>query len=227
MKKNIAILIDGDNAQAKYVHNIIKETSKYGRITIKRIYGNFTNNSMKSWNEKLSTYSIKPMQNNINSSGKNATDISLVIDAMDILHNKNIDIFCIVSSDSDFTALANRIKENTLKVIGIGKKQSLKSFINACDIFIFTDDFERKTPLLKKIKLDIMLIRKVISIVKQKNSEALLSQIALTIKQSDPNFDTKTYGFKNFNSLFKSLKNEFELIYHKDTTTISVKDKSL
>ncbi|ALU75584.1 NYN domain-containing protein [Tenacibaculum finnmarkense] len=142
--KNIAMLIDGDNAQPKYLKNIMEETSKHGRIIIKRIYGDWSSEFMKSWKKKLSTFSIKPIQEFAYTTGKNATDIALVIDAMDILYREKIDVFCIVSSDSDFTGLANRVRESGRLVLGIGKNQTPKSFVNACDFFMFTESFSEE-----------------------------------------------------------------------------------
>ncbi|WBX73244.1 NYN domain-containing protein [Tenacibaculum pacificus] len=255
MKKrniNIATLIDGDNAEAKYLQNITEEISKYGRITIKRIYGDWSGNRMKKWKEKLSLYSLKPIQNFAYTKGKNATDIALVIDAMDILYREEIDAFCLVSSDSDFTGIANRIRESGLNVIGVGKKQTPKSFTNACDIFTFTESFKKEVPeespeevseeILKKSKnkkskkkkkekikktqkIDIPFLRYALSVVKQENEEVLLSQLAESIKQLDPDFDSKKYGYKNFNTMFSALNTDFEMIYHTDNSTISIKDK--
>ncbi|MCD8446042.1 NYN domain-containing protein [Tenacibaculum finnmarkense] len=151
--KNIAMLIDGDNAQPKYLKNIMEETSKHGRIIIKRIYGDWSSEFMKSWKKKLSTFSIKPIQEFAYTTGKNATDIALVIDAMDILYREKIDVFCIVSSDSDFTGLANRVRESGRVVLGIGKNQTPKSFVNACDTFIFTENFKQEISIEKLEKL--------------------------------------------------------------------------
>lgn len=223
----IAMLIDGDNAQASHLKDIIAETAKHGRVTIKRIYGDWTNSNMKSWKEQLNTYSVKPIQKFAYAKGKNSTDIALIIDAMDILHREEIDGFCLVSSDSDFTGLANRIRESGLFVIGIGKKQTLKPFINSCDIFTFTENFDdnKTTKDKSTTKLDFEIIRKAFSLVEQENGIALLSQVGETIRKLDSSFDPRTYGFKNYHTMFKGLKDDFELIYHKDNSTISIRDK--
>jgi len=223
---NIAMLIDGDNAQALYLQNIIEETSKHGRITIKRIYGDWSRNDMNSWQKQLSTYAIKPIQKFAHAKGKNATDIALIIEAMDILHREKIDAFCIVSSDSDFTSLANRIKESGLFVIGIGQKHTPKPFINACDVFTFTENFEKKDGKSKDHpKIDVKFLRKAYNMVEQENGTALLSQLGQTIMKLDSSFDTRTFGFKNFNSMFKSLSKDFEVKYLDDNSTISIRDK--
>lgn len=139
-KFNIAILIDGDNAQAKLLKEVIEEVSKYGKATIRRIYGDWTSNSMNSWKDSLNLHSISPIQKFAYTKGKNSTDSSMIIDAMDILHGKNIDGFCIVSSDSDYTGLAKRIREAGLFVMGIGVKQTPEAFVKSCEIFTFTEN---------------------------------------------------------------------------------------
>ncbi len=139
-KFNIAVLIDGDNAQAKLIKEIIEEVSIYGKATIRRIYGDWTTPQMNAWKEIINQYSINPIQKFSYTSGKNSTDSSLIIDAMDILHAGNIDGFCIVSSDSDYTGLAKRIREEGLFVMGIGKRTTPIAFINSCEIFTFTEN---------------------------------------------------------------------------------------
>lgn len=139
-KLNIAILIDGDNAQAALIKEIIAEVSKYGKATIRRIYGDWTIPQMNSWKDTVNRYSINPIQKFSYTSGKNSTDSSLIIDAMDILHSKSVDGFCIVSSDSDYTGLAKRIREEGLFVMGIGRKITPIAFVNSCEIFTFTEN---------------------------------------------------------------------------------------
>ncbi len=139
-KFNIAILIDGDNAQAKLLKEIIEEVSKYGKATIRRIYGDWTSTTMNSWKDSVNLYSVSPIQKFSYTTGKNSTDSSMIIDAMDILHGKNIDGFCIVSSDSDYTGLAKRIREEGLFVMGIGMKKTPEAFVKSCEIFTFTEN---------------------------------------------------------------------------------------
>lgn len=139
-KFNIAILIDGDNAQAGLIKEIIEEVSKYGKATIRRIYGDWTTPQMNSWKDTLNMHSINPIQKFAYTSGKNSTDSSMIIDAMDILHKNNVDGFCIVSSDSDYTGLAKRIREEGLFVMGIGRKTTPIAFVNSCEIFTFTEN---------------------------------------------------------------------------------------
>lgn len=139
-KFNIAVLIDGDNAQAKLISEIIEEVSKYGKATIRRIYGDWTNPHMNSWKEVLNKNSISPIQKFSYTVGKNSTDSSLIIDAMDILHGHTVEGFCIVSSDSDYTGLAKRIREQGLFVMGIGRSTTPVAFVNSCEIFTFTEN---------------------------------------------------------------------------------------
>lgn len=139
-KFNIAVLIDGDNAQAKLIKELLEEVSKYGKATIRRIYGDWTTSHMKGWKEVINQYSINPIQKFSYTIGKNSTDSSLIIDAMDILHGKSVDGFCIVSSDSDYTGLAKRIREEGLFVMGIGRKITPVAFVNSCDIFTFSEN---------------------------------------------------------------------------------------
>ncbi len=225
-EKKIAMLIDGDNAEAKYIEKVLEEVSKSGRIIIKRIYGDFSDSHMNQWKEKLSTYAIKPVQKFAHVKGKNSTDIALVIDAMDLLHKEDVDIFCLVSSDSDFTTLATRIRESGLQVIGIGKSQTPKAFINACDKFRNPEDFTSSVDDKKKVNvIDIALIKRAYRMVEQENGQALLSQLVEAIQRIASDFDPRSYGFKNNHQLFKSLDTDFKLIYHTDGNTISVKEK--
>lgn len=160
-KFNIAVLIDGDNAQAKLIKSIVEEVSKYGKATIRRIYGDWTATHMKSWKDLINQYSINPVQKFAYTTGKNSTDSSLIIDAMDILHGKNVDGFCIVSSDSDYTGLAKRIREEGLFVMGIGERKTPVAFVQSCELFTFCENLEAETkpqrivvekPIVKKTK---------------------------------------------------------------------------
>ena len=139
-KFNIAVLIDGDNAQAKLIKEIVEEVSKYGKVTIRRIYGDWTKPQMNSWKEIINQFSISPIQKFSYTTGKNSTDSSLIIDAMDILHSGSVEGFCIVSSDSDYTGLAKRIREQGLFVMGIGRKNTPIAFVNSCEIFTYSEN---------------------------------------------------------------------------------------
>lgn len=135
----IAVLIDGDNADANLIEHVLNEAAKFGRVTIKRIYADFTSQQMSGWKDKLNSYAIRPIQKFAYTKGKNSTDSALIIDAMDILHAKLVDGFCIVSSDSDYTGLAHRMREEGLFVMGIGKSHTPEAFVKACENFTYTE----------------------------------------------------------------------------------------
>ncbi len=138
--QRIAMLIDGDNAQASLIDKILAETTKYGLITIRRIYGDWTSSNMSGWKDVLQSHAIQPIQQFRYTVGKNATDSAMIIDAMDIFYSGTVDAFCLVSSDSDYTRLATRIREQGLFVLGIGKKTTPRAFVNACDLFVYTEN---------------------------------------------------------------------------------------
>src|ERR1017187_7432092 len=138
-KFKMAILIDGDNAEASIIEQMLNETSKFGRVTIKRIYADWTTQHMNSWKNQLNKFAIKPMHKFSYTKGKNSTDSALIIDAMDIMHSKLVDGFCIVSSDSDYTGIANRLREEGLFVMGMGKSHTPEAFVKACENFIYTE----------------------------------------------------------------------------------------
>ena len=148
-RHNFAMLIDGDNAQATLLAKMLVEAAKYGQITIRRIYGDWTTSNMKSWKDTLNFHAFQPIQQFRYTIGKNATDSAMIIDAMDIMHSNVVDGFCLVSSDSDYTRLATRIRETGIFVMGIGEKKTPKPFVNACDVFVYTEnlvDKEKKAP---------------------------------------------------------------------------------
>lgn len=167
---NIAVLIDGDNAQAKLLKEIFDEVSKYGKATIRRIYGDWTLTTMNSWKSLVNLYSINPVQKFSYTTGKNSTDSSMIIDAMDILHSKNVDGFCIVSSDSDYTGLAKRIREEGVFVMGIGEKKTPEAFVKSCEIFTYTEN------LVVELSPKPELIETTTSEVKPVKQEAIIKQ---------------------------------------------------
>ncbi len=231
LKFNIAILIDGDNAQAKIIKEIIEEVSKYGKGTIRRIYGDWTTPQMNSWKDLINQFSINPIQKFSYTTGKNSTDSSLIIDAMDILHSKSVDGFCIVSSDSDYTGLAKRIREEGLFVMGIGRKTTPIAFVNSCEIFTFSENLaidsienemtktvskeknssNSKKTFIKGLKPKevpqetIDLLVKAFNISINEEEEVLISNIGLSIRKIDPSFDTRTFGYRTLTQLFNSL----------------------
>lgn len=224
---NIAMLIDGDNAPHKYIGEMLEELSQYGRITIRRVYGDWSSDKMNGWKKKLSENAIHPVQKFAYVKGKNSTDIALIIDAMDILYKESVGAFCLVSSDSDFTGLANRIRENGLLVIGMGEKKTSRAFTSACDVFIYIENFQQEQgeeAIERNIeKVDIAFLKNALYRVEQEDGSALLSRLGESIRKLDSSFDTRTYGFKNLHQLFKSLENDFEIISHPDNLTLSVR----
>ncbi|WP_237274757.1 NYN domain-containing protein [Tenacibaculum ovolyticum] len=231
-KFNIAVLIDGDNAQPKLLKEIIEEVSKYGKATIRRIYGDWTSQQMNSWKTIINQHSISPIQKFSYTTGKNSTDGSLIIDAMDILHGKNIEGFCIVSSDSDYTGLAKRIREQGLFVMGIGEKKTPEAFVKSCEVFTFTENLKdeqneitklkstketankKVKEILEKVKLtkeDLKTIDKAFDISTNEEENAYISTLGVNIRKIDPSFDPRSYGFKNLTKLFENI-DKFEVI---------------
>ncbi|MEO5777601.1 MAG: NYN domain-containing protein [Flavobacterium sp.] len=222
-KFNIAVLIDGDNAQPKLIKEILEEVSKYGKATIRRIYGDWTKSQMNGWKDIINQYSISPIQKFAYTTGKNSTDSSLIIEAMDILHSKNTEGFCIVSSDSDYTGLAKRIREEGLFVMGIGQKKTPSAFVQSCEIFTFTENLiiEPETkPIAKKktstkeiaaketdttSKINLSIINKAFDISANEDDEAYISNIGTNLRKISPSFDPRSYGFRNLTKLFESL----------------------
>jgi hypothetical protein len=217
----MAILIDGDNARSKLIKPILEEVSKYGKVTIRRIYGDWTSPSMNSWKTILNELSFTPIQKFSYTKGKNSTDSSLIIDAMDILHDGVVDGFCIVSSDSDYTGLAKRIREEGVFVMGIGEKKTPTAFVHSCELFTYCETIEpgRSQPETKasagnkaknndkKTAIDRALIDKAFDMSVNDDDTAFISLIGTNLRKLDPSFDSRTYGFRNLTLLFKSLEN--------------------
>jgi len=152
--KKIAVLIDGDNAEARLIEQILNEAAKFGRVTIKRIYADWTMPQMNKWKEQTNRFAIRPIQKFSYTKGKNSTDTALIIDAMDIMYQESVDGFCIVSSDSDYTGIAHRIREAGLYVMGIGGSHTPEAFVKACEHFVFTEILlpEQPKPVVVKPK---------------------------------------------------------------------------
>ena len=153
MENNLAVLIDGDNIPSAYVKEMMEEIAKYGNPTIKRIYGDWTKPQLAKWKNVLLENAINPMQQYGYTTGKNATDSAMIIDAMDILYSQKVQGFCLVSSDSDFTRLATRLREAAMKVIGIGEKKTPRPFIVACDKFIYIEILKDESKELSLIHI--------------------------------------------------------------------------
>lgn len=223
-QNNIAILVDGDNAQAKLLTYVLEEVSKYGKVTVRRIYGDWTTPQMNSWKELLNDLSFSPIQKFNYTTGKNSTDSSLIIDAMDILHDKMVDGFCIVSSDSDYTGLAKRIREQGIFVMGVGEKKTPNAFVQSCEIFTYCETLmpkakpnakasvNRKTNQSEEednkllTKKEYNLVDRAFEMSVDEEVEAYISTVGGNLRKLNPSFDARDYGFKNLTELFKHLK---------------------
>ena len=230
--KVIAMLIDAENVSYKKLESIIEKTYRYGKITVRRIYGDFTNPQMEKWSEELLKFSFRPVQNFKHTNSKNSSDIALVIDAMDILYSENVDCFVLVSSDSDFAGLASRIRERNLTVIGVGEKQKTsQALIKSCDIFEFIDDVdddalkteEKDTPDETLENILTLLSKAYRQAANEDDGWALLSRVGEACKKLDPSFDPKRVG--GYRKLFEDdlLKRIYEMKVEEDGSTCSVR----
>lgn len=235
-KDTLVVLIDAENAQASIIEELLSEIAKYGTASVRRIYGDFTDQNLSSWKKTLLAHSINPIQQFRYTSGKNASDSALIIDAMDLLHSKRFDGFCIVSSDSDFTRLAMRIREEGLRVYGFGEKKTPQSFVAACDRFIYTEIL-RKSPAApakpargprRKPKaapsadqvpagvglpggsLPIDDIRDAVEATADETGWAALGRVGGIIGDRRPDFDPRNFGHKNLSALIQAT-GQFEL----------------
>ncbi|WP_346861133.1 NYN domain-containing protein [uncultured Draconibacterium sp.] len=221
----LAVLIDGDNIPSAYVKEMMEEIAKYGNPTIKRIYGDWTKPTLSKWKNLLLENAITPTQQYAYTSGKNATDSAMIIDAMDILYSEKVNGFCLVSSDSDFTRLATRLREAGMHVIGIGEKKTPEPFIVACDRFIYIeilrnrskesesenessttpDKTEKKSGVDKITPKVIRLISKTISDLADDDGWAFLGDVGSLLQKKQPNFDSRNYGFEKLTPLINSI----------------------
>lgn len=227
-RRKIAMLIDGDNAQSSLLAQMLVEAGKYGMVTVRRIFGDWTTPNMNSWKDVLNFHAIQPIQQFRYTIGKNATDSAMIIDAMDILHSRVVDGFCLVSSDSDYTRLATRIRETGIFIMGIGEKKTPKPFVNACDVFVYTENLvtEPKPSKQRKSKpttstgkkkeekeeADPMpILEKAFEMAVQEDGWARLDHMGNALYQLDPGFDPRTYGQRQLSRLVGNLKDFFEM----------------
>jgi len=204
----LAVLIDADNAQAAIAHEIMTEIARYGTATVRRAYGDWTTSNMAGWKDVLHNLAIQPIQQFRFTVGKNATDSALIIDAMDLLHGGRIDGFCLVSSDSDFTRLATRIRESGFSVYGFGEKKTPKPFVAACDKFIFTEILRPAAdpqagmgPTQDPLK---PLLMEAILASAREDGWAALAALGSQITKFNPAFDPRNYGSQKLGELVKS-----------------------
>lgn len=223
MDLNLAVLIDGDNIPSTYVKEMMEEIAKYGNPTIKRIYGDWTNPRLNKWKTVLLENAITPIQQYGYTQGKNATDSAMIIDAMDILYSGKVNGFCLVSSDSDFTRLATRLREAGMQVFGIGEKKTPDPFIVACDKFIYieilknqvqddtadADEAKSKgeTKFDKITSKQLRLIATTISDLADDDGWAFLGDVGSLLQKKRPNFDSRNYGFHKLTPLISSIGN--------------------
>jgi uncharacterized LabA/DUF88 family protein len=222
-QQKFAVLIDGDNAQASLLPQILAEVSKVGLITIKRIYGDWTTTNMNQWKESLHKHAIQPEQQFRYTTGKNATDSAMIIDAMDLLYSNDVQGFCIVSSDSDYTRLATRIREDGLFVIGVGEKKTPEAFVNACNQFIYSENLTvTQKPKKKGIKRQkekesqdigdpLPLLIQGFEMAAKEDEWTYLATMGNSLRQLDPAFDPRTYGHQKLQSLLKDYPDTFVL----------------
>lgn len=236
--KRYAVLIDADNISSKYISYILDEMTKYGVITYKRIYGDWTSPEAGRWKRELMENSITPIQQFRNTVGKNATDSTLIIDAMDILYTKNVDGFCIVSSDGDFTRLASRLRESGMDIIGMGENKTPRSFRAACSVFTdlellmeLTEDETSQKPKKHKSKPKNLLNQTIIEnaimeIVMEngnKGRQTGLGEIGSRLQKKYSDFDVRNYGYNSLSTFIEEIEN-FDLKKVNNTVIVRLKE---
>ncbi|MDY0273931.1 MAG: NYN domain-containing protein [Desulfomicrobium sp.] len=225
-----AVLIDADNAQAAVIKGLLAEVAKFGEATVKRIYGDFTSPTSASWKKVLQKHAIKPMQQFAYTTGKNATDSTLIIDAMDLLYTRKFDGFCLVTSDSDFTGLAMRIREEGLTVLGFGEQKTPEAFRNACHKFILTEILRPSTeqevcsqtpkaepsspskdaaPAVKPSKFPTKFVLEALEQSSDESGWAHLGTFGSYLTKLQPDFDSRRFGFKKLSDLVRSKTDVF------------------
>lgn len=223
----LAVLIDADNSQPAIMEGLLEEVANYGIASIKRIYGDWSSDAMRGWKSILLDYSIQPVQQYPYTRGKNATDMKMIIDAMDILYSEKMDGFCLVSSDSDFTPLAQRVRQQGLTVFGFGEQKTPKAFVRACDRFIYNDVLRRQqvpespdskeVPIssstkrvgAKELKQDtklVNMIRNGIEDAADDTGWAPLGVVGQKVANSNPDFDPRNYGYKKLGELIRAMQ---------------------
>ncbi|MCL1836730.1 MAG: NYN domain-containing protein [Treponema sp.] len=216
----LAVLIDADNTQPAIIEGLLDEVAKYGIASVKRIYGDWTSTNLRSWKDRLLEFAIQPIQQFSYTSGKNATDSAMIIDAMDLLYTEKLDGFCIVSSDSDFTRLAARLRESGRMVYGFGEKKTPRAFVSVCDKFIYTEilkdiqeesDDEDSKPAArpkKDFKVDrklLKLLRETVDDLAEESGWAYLGGVGHKINNRSADFDPRNYGFKKLGDMFRAI----------------------
>lgn len=216
--KKVAVLIDADNAQYSKIKAILDELSTHGHILIKRAYGDWSSENLKNWKNHLNELAIQPIQQFAYTTGKNSTDASMIIDAMDLLYSEKFDAFALVSSDSDFTKLASRLRESEIFVFGVGEKKTPISFRNACDDFIFTENIGEENQEADKPQLPEGDQKDLVSILntgwkkyQDEDGWANVAAVGSFVKRSKPDFDPRTYGATKLPEIIGKLDDTFEM----------------
>ncbi len=219
----LAVLIDADNSQSSIMEGLLEEIANYGIASIKRIYGDWSSDSMRGWKNILLDYAIQPIQQYPYTRGKNATDMRMLIDAMDILYSGTMDGFCLVTSDSDFTPLAQRIRQSGFTVYGFGEEKTPKAFVRACDRFIYSEvlrqqqvddnkeapaSVQRKRYTTQELKQDtklVTMVRNGIEDAADDTGWASLGIVGQKVANSNPDFDPRNYGYKKLGELVRAM----------------------
>lgn len=236
--KRYAVLVDSDNISARYLQLIIDEMTKYGTVTYKRVYGDWTSPQNAKWRQELLEYSFTPIQQFSNTVGKNATDSTLIIDAMDILYSNRVDGFCIVSSDGDFTRLAGRLRESGMDVIGMGESKTPRSFRAACSVFTdleilydakndnsnaaLTASTRHKRNVVKQSKIENAIIE-IITENDNRGRATTLGEIGSVLQKKYSDFDVRNYGYSSLSTFIADM-NSFSMT--KQNTTFTVQRKA-
>ena len=220
----IAVLVDADNAQATHFETLLAEVAKYGVASVKRAYGDWTSTRLNAWKPVLNEHAVQPIQQFSYTTGKNSTDSAMIIDAMDLLYSGRLGGFCIVSSDSDFTRLATRLRESGALVIGFGEQKTPRAFVTACDKFVFTEILapakeqqdstvapHAPSPPAKKskkeLRSDTTLVRILRTAVESSADDAgwaYLAAVAAHVAKQSPEFDSRNYGYSKFLSIIQA-----------------------
>jgi uncharacterized LabA/DUF88 family protein len=216
----LAVLIDADNTRPAIIEGLLDEVAKYGVSSVKRIYGDWTSTNLRSWKDRLLEFAIQPIQQFSYTSGKNATDSAMIIDAMDLLYSEKLDGFCIVSSDSDFTRLAARLRESGRIVYGFGEKKTPRAFVAVCDKFIYTEILrdvqeeadEDETKPAARTRRDFKVDRRLLKLLRDSVEDladesgwAYLGSVGQKITNRSSEFDPRNYGFKKLGDLFRAI----------------------
>lgn len=228
-QKRLAMLVDAENATSRLLREALAEASKHGKVTVRRIYGNWADSGMNSWREPAKTFAFMTQHQQSYTDGKNASDIFLAIEAMDLLHSGDVEGFCLVSSDSDFTGLAKRLREAGMLVLGIGKKTTPESFRNACEVFAFAEILAPSSQTVaaesKESKRDDREgddaaadpapwqppVSKAIEAAAREDGWANLADVGNSVRRLDSSFDVRSYGSKTLLALIKTDPGAFEL----------------